>query len=52
MLNDARVPGPAPDPSGPTLSIALEQQLGLKLVPQSRPARVMLIDNVERPSPN
>jgi len=52
LLNGPLMPGPAPDPSGPTLSTALEEQLGLKLVPQDRPARVMVIDHVEEPSAN
>jgi uncharacterized protein (TIGR03435 family) len=51
-LDDALMPGPTPDPSGPPLSRALENQLGLKLVPQDRPARVMVIDHVEEPSAN
>ncbi|MGA8014087.1 MAG: M56 family metallopeptidase [Candidatus Acidiferrales bacterium] len=52
MLNGPLMPGPTPDPSGPSLLAALENQLGLKLVPQDRPARVMVIDHVEEPSPN
>jgi bla regulator protein blaR1 len=53
MLIGPLVPGPpTPDLSGPSLATALEQQLGLKLVPQDRPARVMVIDHVEEPSTN
>jgi bla regulator protein BlaR1 len=52
FLNDQRVPGPPPDPSGPSLSTALKDQLGLKLVPQNLPARVMVIEHIEEPSAN
>jgi uncharacterized protein (TIGR03435 family) len=35
--------------SGPTLFDALEEQLGLKLVPQTAPMQVLVIDHVEKP---
>ena len=35
--------------SGPTLFAALEEQLGLKLVPQTAPMQVLVIDHVEKP---
>jgi len=35
--------------SGPTLFTALEEQLGLKLVPQTAPMQVLVIDHVEKP---
>jgi uncharacterized protein (TIGR03435 family) len=41
-----------PDPSGPTFLEALQEQLGLKLVPQTGPVDVIVIDHVEEPSPN
>ena len=47
-------PGPAPDPSGPTLFDALQQQLGLRLVPAEQAlTRVFFIDRVaQRPTEN
>ena len=46
--------GPAADPSGPTLFAALQQQLGLKLVPAEQSvARLCVIDRVtQRPTEN
>ncbi len=38
--------------AGPTLFTALEEQLGLKLVPAKGPVDVFMIDHVERPSEN
>jgi len=48
-------PGAAPTPPEEfTVPIfaALEHQLGLKLVPQKAPVEVLVINYVERPSPN
>lgn len=43
----------ASDPSAPpTLFVALQQQLGLKLEPQKGPVDVFVIDHIEEPSPN
>ena len=38
--------------SGPSLFTALEEQLGLKLVPSKEDVNVLVIDQMERPSPN
>jgi uncharacterized protein (TIGR03435 family) len=45
---------PAADslPEGPSLSTALQQQLGLKLEPAKGPRELLVIDHVERPSGN
>lgn len=41
-----------PDATGPTFLEALKDQLGLKLVPQTGPVDVLVIDHVEEPTPN
>jgi uncharacterized protein (TIGR03435 family) len=46
------VSSPGGDPEAPTLFTALEEQLGLKLVPQTAPVDVLVIDHVEPPKPN
>ena len=41
-----------PDANGPTFLEALQDQLGLKLVPQQGTVNTLLIDHIEEPSPN
>lgn len=58
--NTARFPGPGAEPAdptpdvplGPTIFTALQEQLGLKLVPDKGPHGFIVIDHVERPSEN
>ena len=53
---DAPVPVPPPPPDDanapPPLFTAIKEQLGLKLEPQKLDAPVLVIDNLEHPSPN
>jgi uncharacterized protein (TIGR03435 family) len=53
-VNAAQGPSsePQPDPNGPSLFTALEEQLGLRLESQTGPVDVLVIDHVEEPSPN
>ena len=48
----ARPPVNPPDAAGPSIFEALDQQLGLKLEPAKGPAGFLVIDRVERPSPD
>ena len=40
------------DDSGPSFFTALEEQLGLKLVPAKAPVNILIIDHIDHPSPN
>ena len=43
-------PEPPAEANGPTLTNALQEQLGLKLVPQNEPVQVLVVDHAELPS--
>jgi bla regulator protein blaR1 len=43
---------PPPDPNGPSIFTAVEEQLGLHLESQKAPVETLVIDRVEKPSEN
>ena len=45
-------PLPSIDPNGPSLFTAVQEQLGLKLETERAPVEVLVIDHVERPTPD
>jgi uncharacterized protein (TIGR03435 family) len=44
--------GSAPPTEKPILSVAIQEQLGLKLVSRQEPVDVFVIDHIERPCAN
>jgi uncharacterized protein (TIGR03435 family) len=46
------VPLPSIDPNGPSIFTAVQEQLGLKLESERAPVEVLVIDHVERPTPD
>jgi bla regulator protein blaR1 len=45
-------PPGTPKPSGPSLFAALREQLGLKIVSGKAPVNILVIEHIERPTPN
>jgi uncharacterized protein (TIGR03435 family) len=48
-LGDA---GPASESDAPSIQVALKEKLGLRVVPARDPIEVLVIDSIERPTPN
>ena len=46
------VGAPPPDPNGPTIFTAVEEQLGLKLESAKGPVEILVIDHAEKPDAN
>jgi len=51
-LLSAQAPAPPIDPDAPSLSVALQEQLGLKLESARGPVEVVVIDRLEKPTPD
>jgi len=43
---------PSPSDDAPSIFTALQEQLGLKLEPQRAPVQVLVVDHIDRPSPD
>ena len=42
----------APPDDAPSIFTAVQEQLGLKLVPEKTKVKIFVIDHIERPTPN
>jgi uncharacterized protein (TIGR03435 family) len=51
MAGVARIPSTEP-PTGPTITTALREQLGLRLEPTKGPKGYIVIDRIARPTPD
>jgi uncharacterized protein (TIGR03435 family) len=51
-ITDPGSPSAVSSPDAPGIFQAIQEQLGLRLVPAKGPVNVLLIDHVERPSEN
>lgn len=52
IRNNGPNPSVEPDPDAPTFKEALQEQMGIKMVPQMGPQELFFIDHLEKPSEN